>query len=374
MTDHSSVTFPGRQRFDSCPAGDVPDATADSPRPSRAVIEFPRVLGPSLPTLLGRLRFRHLALLAALDEHRNLHRAAAAVHLAQPSATKVVHDLEQIFGFSLFDRVPTGMQPTEPGSVVLEFARRALADLKRFAHDLDGRKAGRHGQLIIGSPMGVAPGFVAHAIGELKQRRPLLSVKMLGAPSDEVTKQLINGHIDMAVGYFGRLIGHHAVDYALLGTEALAVVARKHHPLSHELRLSVRDLQRAIWILPPLASSAREAIDESFELAGLNIPANVIESDSVGAILGLLLTSHAVTILPESIIRDHGQSLVRLPVPIGEHQADFGILSRRGEPLSTCAREFTELLRRHACPETGGPARPVIRATNLANRGHSRQI
>ena len=101
--------------------------------------------------------------------------------------------------------------------------------------------------------MGAAPGFVAHAIAELKQRRPLLSVKMLGAPSDEVTKQLVNGHSDMAVGYFGRLAGHDAVDYAPLGTEALAVVARKHHPLSREVRLSVRDLHRAIWILPPLA-------------------------------------------------------------------------------------------------------------------------
>jgi DNA-binding transcriptional LysR family regulator len=372
MTDNNSVSFPSTQLFDSCLAGDVPGATADSPRPSRAVIEFPRVLGSSLPTLLGRLRFRHLALLAALDEHRNLHRAAAAVHLAQPSATKVVHDLEQIFGFTLFDRVPTGMQPTEPGSVVIEFARRTLTELKRFAHDLDGRKAGRHGQLTIGSPMGAAPGFVAHAIAELKQRRPQLSVKMLGASSDEVTQQLMNGHTDMAVGYFGRLAGHDAVDYVHLGTEALAVVARKFHPLSRELRLSVRDLQRAIWILPPLASSAREAIDAGFGLAGLNIPANVIESDSVGAILGLLLTSDAVTILPESIIRDHSQSLVRLPVAIGEHHADFGILSRRGEQLSACVREFTELLRRHACPETEGAARPPIRATTLANRGNSR--
>jgi DNA-binding transcriptional LysR family regulator len=89
--------------------------------------------------LIGRLRFRHLALLVALDDHRNLRRAADAVHLAQPSATKLVHDLEQVFGFPIFERLPRGMEPTDVGKEVLVFARRTLADLDRFTLDLDSK-------------------------------------------------------------------------------------------------------------------------------------------------------------------------------------------------------------------------------------------
>src|SRR5687768_7550210 len=96
----------------------------------------------STQQLLGRLRFKHLALLAALDDHRNLHRAAEAVHLAQPSATKMIHDLELIFGFSLFERLPRGMQPTELGAEVVAFANRMVVDLDRFAHDLDNKRQG----------------------------------------------------------------------------------------------------------------------------------------------------------------------------------------------------------------------------------------
>jgi DNA-binding transcriptional LysR family regulator len=58
----------------------------------------------------------------ALAEHSNLHRAAEAVHMAQPSATKVVRDLERSFGFRLFERLPRGMHPTELGTEVLAFA------------------------------------------------------------------------------------------------------------------------------------------------------------------------------------------------------------------------------------------------------------
>src|SRR5271154_6360635 len=97
---------------------------------------------PSFTHLVGRLRFRHLALLAALDEHRNLRRAADAVHLAQPSATKLVHDLEVVFGFPLFERLPRGMQPTELGVEVLAFAHRMLVDLERFSQNLESKRKG----------------------------------------------------------------------------------------------------------------------------------------------------------------------------------------------------------------------------------------
>jgi DNA-binding transcriptional LysR family regulator len=89
----------------------------------------------SFSQLLGRLRFKQLALLAALDEHRNLHRAADAVHLAQPSATKLVHDLEKIFSFPLFERLPRGMQPTELGADRWQCGSRFRDRVKRVYSD-----------------------------------------------------------------------------------------------------------------------------------------------------------------------------------------------------------------------------------------------
>jgi DNA-binding transcriptional LysR family regulator len=381
MTDQDRPSPPYAPGNDCCLGSHFPigrntrEQTSRSPTPKPAVVEFPRRLASTLPTLLGRLRFRHLALLAALDEHRNLHRASAAVHLAQPSATKVIHDLELLFGFPLFYRLPTGMQPTEPGAVVLGFARRSLSDLKRFAHDLDGRKAGRNGQLTIGTPMGAAPAFLAHATAEIKQRRPMLSVKMLGAPIDDIVKQLTTGHCDLAVGYFGSHVRLDAVHYESLGTEPLSVVVRKHHPQSRELRLNLRDLERALWILHPLANSARDAMDRDFVQAGLKAPTNVVETDSISATLSLLLTSDAVTILPESVVRDHIQShlLIRLAVAIGETEAEFGILSHQGEPMSASAKEFADLLRRHAGTHDEMTARPHAAVATQSNLAKSRR-
>src|SRR5580658_4545272 len=66
------------------------------PHPDAEVVGSPEKSGSTFCKWLGRLRYKHLLLLVALDEHRNLHRAAKVVHLAQPSASKLVQDLEQL--------------------------------------------------------------------------------------------------------------------------------------------------------------------------------------------------------------------------------------------------------------------------------------
>ena len=304
---------------------------------------------PSLSHLVGRLRFRHLSLLVALGEHRNLHRAAQAVHLAQPSATKLVHDLEQLFEVPLFERLPRGMQPTELGAEVLAFAKRALVDLQRFAEDLDRKRKGGYGQLMIGAIMGAAPDVVARAMADLKRDRPLLAIQLMGETSDEIVALLLEGRIDLAVGRFSNPLQHNLIDYEVLGNEILCIVARTGHPLARVRQLQLTMLADSPWILQPLASPARQIIELEFGQAGMTTPANIVESTSIFATLQLVQKSDAITMLPESVVRDHllAGLLVRLPLTVGKSLPGFGILTKRGEPLSNSAIEFIASLRRY---------------------------
>lgn len=303
----------------------------------------------SIQQLLGRLRFKQFALLAALDAHRNLHRAAEEVHLAQPSATKMIHDLEQIFGFPLFERLPRGMQPTELGSEVVAFANRMVVDLDRFAQDLDEKRQGGYGQLIVGAIMGAAPDVVAHAVTEMKRMRPLLVVKLLGETSDEILSLLTHRKIDLAVGRFSHILQHNDIDYEVLGNEVLCIVARKDHPLSKVRNLELRSLSHTAWILQPLTSPARQIMEQEFGEAGMMTPTDVVECSSIFATLQLVQKSEAITVLPESVVRDHLRAglLVRLRLAVGKNLPGFGILTRRGEAVSNSAAEFIQSLRKH---------------------------
>jgi DNA-binding transcriptional LysR family regulator len=324
---------------------------------------------PSFAQLMARLRFRQLALLASIGQHGNLHHAAEAMHLAQPSATKVVHDLEQLFNIRLFERLPRGMHPTDLGVEVLDFARRMLAELERFAQDLETKRKGGYGQLVIGAIMGAAPDFVARATAEMKQRRPLLAIRLMGETSDEIIDLLLEHKIDLAVGRFSNLLQHNAIDFEALGNEVLFIVARKGHPLRRVRRLRMQTLRECAWILQPLTSPARQVIEQEFGQAGMRTPANLVECTSIFATLQLLQKSDAVSLLPESVVRDHlfAGLLIRLPVTVGKSLPGFGILTRRGEPLSPTAAEFGESLRRYGAlmgqdPKSG--RREVRRGTS----------
>jgi DNA-binding transcriptional LysR family regulator len=315
----------------------------------------------SVSKLLGRLRFKQLALLVALDEHRNLHRAANDVHLAQPSASKLVHDLESLFDAPLFERLPTGMQPTELGAVALAFACRALGDLKRVAADVDHRRASREAHLIIGTATDVLPDVVENATAAIKRRRPTLFVQFLSAASDEIINPLIEGRLDVVLGYLHGYSRHANVDYEVIGSEALCMVARLDHPLCRELPLSLCALNSASWILHPHTNSRPHVLAWSFLCAGLKPPANVVESSSLTMTLNMVLKNDAITILPECAVRAYLQSgqLIRLPVAVDLNSMEFGMLIRSGQPLCPTTAEFRELLRENGGHQVAAGRRAV---------------
>ncbi|NNC09764.1 LysR family transcriptional regulator, partial [Corallococcus exiguus] len=60
----------------------------------------------------ARLKTRQLLLLIALAEEGNIHRAAAALNMTQPAASKLLRELEAMLDVQLFERMPRGMRPT----------------------------------------------------------------------------------------------------------------------------------------------------------------------------------------------------------------------------------------------------------------------
>jgi DNA-binding transcriptional LysR family regulator len=307
----------------------------------------------SYVALVNRLKFKHLALLVALDDMRNLHQAAEAINVAQPSASRMLGDIEEAFGFLLFERNSRGMQPTPLGVTALAYARRSLADLLRFAEGLEVKRKGGHGQLTVGAIMGAAPDLLAMAVADLKAERPLLNIRILGETSDQVVQLLHRREVDVALGRFTNALQHNDFDFEPLARETLMLVTRSVHPLAtgtQALTVTLADLLSWPWIVQPLASPARQLFEEELARAQLTSPANLVECASIFATLQLLQNTDAIAMLPEPVVRDYlrAKLLVALPIDIGESLEGYGLLIRKGEPLPEPALRFVALLRKYS--------------------------
>ncbi len=302
---------------------------------------------PGVARLVNRLRLKHLELLATLGDTPVLHQAARQLSVSQPAATKMLADLETTFGFALFERHARGLRATPLGLQVLAYARDVRRTTAAFVEDLDNRRRGGHGRLVVGAIMGSAPDVLARAVADLKSRRPLLHLRIVGETSDQITELLEQGEIELAVGRPAKAEDLQHFSFSPLANEQMVLAVRRGHPLLRQRQADLSVLVRWPWVLQPPSSPSRQLFETELALAGVASPANVVECSSVFAVLQLIQGTDSVAAVSESVVRDHVRAgLIKvLPLRFGQMLRSFGVLSRRGEALSEAAQDFAACLR-----------------------------
>jgi DNA-binding transcriptional LysR family regulator len=306
----------------------------------------------SLQALSNRLKLRHLVLLDALGRSRNMHLAAQQMNITQPAATKILHDIEDLFGLVLFERLPRNMQPTDLGEFVIGFARETLNATGKFVEELDHMRKGGHGILLVGATYGIAY-LLSPSIMKMKQKRPLLSIRVLERTSDILLAELEEKNLDLVIGRFTGEHQHNIFDFRDIAATQMCVAVNPTHSLLKEEQLSLSQLMDWPWILHPLSTPTRKLFEETLASMGLKSPVNIVETTSIFTTLQLLQGSEMITIIPISAVGDYikrGMISV-LPISFYGQLEDYGLLTRKGENLSATTTEFMEIVLEVACSE-----------------------
>src|SRR5690349_18057761 len=147
--------------------------------------------------LRARLKTRQLLLLIAIGEEGNIHRAAENLRMSQPAASKLLKDLEDVLGLTLFERLPRGMRPTWYGETMIRHARIALASLTQAGNELEALKTGRFGEVSVGAITGLAVTLLPHAIAIVTRDHPDLRVQLAIESSDVLIERLAQSKLDI---------------------------------------------------------------------------------------------------------------------------------------------------------------------------------
>jgi DNA-binding transcriptional LysR family regulator len=297
----------------------------------------------------ARLKTRQLLLLAAMEEEGNVRRAADVLGMAQPAASKLLKDLEDMLGVSLFDRTPQGMKATLYGEVMIRHARMVLSGLNHAHDEIAALRAGLTGQVRIGAIAVAAANLVPLAVARIKQSAPLLQLWLHVETSDVLLPMLAQGELDIMVG---RVLERQdqfkdTVRYELLANEPICAVVRPGHPLEDARDLSLRGLLNVAWILHPPGSVLRHRFDMMFAQTGLAPPQNVVNSGNFLAIASLLMHSDMVAVLPDEVARQYERNgmLKRLHIDLPCHMDAFGIITHQHQLLSPAALAVLDALR-----------------------------
>ena len=293
------------------------------------------------------LKARQMFLLVALSDLGTLHLAAEETNMSPPAASKMLKDIEEMFGVPLFERLPRGLRPTIYGDMMIAHIRMALANLEHGQRSIAALRAGLAGQVNIGTIITASLTLVPQSIIRAKKEAPKLSIGVEVGTSKDLLARLRADQLDFLVARIPEQEDKSGLLYENLSREIECVVARKGHPLLSRDNLTLEDLSRASWILTSRGSILRNRVDEMFQQAGLECPTDVIETTAMSLVMSLIQQTDYLHVIPLDMANYYAQAgtLAILPIDLPCKMDNFGIITRRDIVLPPGAKNLLEQIR-----------------------------
>lgn len=255
--------------------------------------------------LISRLRFRHLSVIEALSALRSIRKAARVLHLSEPAVSKALGEIEESFGFRLFERSAAGVVPTPRGLSVIEGATLLLNSLKHVRRS--AMAVGDGVVLRLGAIPFIGMTVLPRLLRGLQGQGQGLRVELREGTSPDLIELLRHGEIDaMLTTLSPELIaggGGVEVKFTPLFTELLVVLAPLGHPLARKRKVTLEDLGDEPWILPPEGTVTTVAVRDAFLSRGLVPPQPWIESSGVHTSIEFVAAGLGLCAAPMALAR-----------------------------------------------------------------------
>ena len=251
--------------------------------------------------LRAKLRLRHIELLDALGDTLNIHRAAPRINLSQPSTSKLLQEIEEIYGTRLFDRLPRGLRATTAGEAAIRWSRLLLNQMGESVAEVHLVAAGASGRVRVGALPVAVPTLVTAVLQRIRAELPDLVVTVTEGSNEMLLPALARNELDLVLG---RLAADtKAAIYASerLYDEQVRLVVRKKHPLLRKRKLSAKDLADVQWVLPPELAPMRQELERVLAEHGLRRPTPRVETTSQTLVEIILNQTDMVAAMPFSV-------------------------------------------------------------------------
>ncbi|WP_137823299.1 LysR family transcriptional regulator [Pseudomonas sp. D(2018)] len=285
---------------------------------------------------VSELDIRLIRIFLAVVEAGGISAAQTALNTSQPTISAQLASLETRVGFRLCQRGQAGFALTAKGSQFVEAARRLLAAAEGFRLEVQHINRTLTGTLNVGLLGQIDPTAnkkVAQAIARLRARNQGLYFQFTELSSSFLEEKLVNGHLDLAIGYFWRR--HDSLDYFSLFSETQIAYCGSSHPLYEQAgSLASQDVAEHEWVWPshPLPEMpAPAAIDRLTAL-----------TDSMDGAALLILSGQHLGFLPQHYAARHVEleQLRALDPAQLRYEVQFHVAVRRSTRQSELVSTF----------------------------------
>ena len=246
---------------------------------------------------------RHLEIFVAVFQTGSMTGAAQSLHLAQPSVSLAVKELEEHYHIRLFDRLGKHIYPTDSGRQFYGYALHIVSlfqDMEENARSLE-----RKGTLRIGASITIGNYVLPDLLKAFQLDFPEVRTEAVILNSAAVEQALLDNRIDLG------LIESEAFSPQLqkipFMEDRLCVIVPPGHPLTAQPSASFSQIAEYPFLLRERGSGGREMIESLFELRQLPL-VPLWESASTQAIVRGVAKGLGIAILPWLLVEEDVRS------------------------------------------------------------------
>ena len=195
------------------------------------------------------LELRHLRYFVAVAEDLSFTKAAGKLHLAQPSLTRQIHNLEEELGVQLLNRSKSQVTLTEEGRFFLADARRILALATESVRAVQRLSRGEVGQLNISYLSNFDFELLPETLKAFRLSFPHIGLNLFDMTPAEQFRALEARKIDLGfVGLPPPAAAAGAIQWESIAQHRTVVVLPTKHPLARKRQLKLGELESMFFV------------------------------------------------------------------------------------------------------------------------------
>lgn len=289
---------------------------------------------------------RELECFVAVAEELSFTRAAIRLRLSQPPLSRHIQSLESRLGTKLLLRSPRAVALTAAGRAFLADTKGTLTQLQRAGDSAKRAASGETSRLALGFVSAVLNPKLMGVFQRYRARHPTVQLTLQDSPPAEQLSAIADGRLDG--GFVGSTPGNPSSGLVFIpwSQEPLMVFLPPGHRLTKARKVKLADLAEESFVTVAMESAPCYAKQIQRMCAEAGFRPNVVQEAARGQAVAVMVAAGAgVSIMPASLARNTGDSLVAVPLADKSATVTYVFVHRPGqieEPLSYFVAELGE--------------------------------
>ena len=293
----------------------------------------------------NRINFHQLRIFFEVARRASFSRAAEALDITQPAVSIQVQELERAMGLPLLHRRSRGIQLTEAGETVYDYANRIFSlseEMQGAVEDLKGLTIGR---LVLGASTTPGEYILPVAIGRFRQLYSGIQVDLRISNTRAIIAQVLRRELDLGMVGAEPENRDGSLSTMLYATDDIVLVTYPSHPLARRGPVSLKEIMDEGLVVREEGSATRKTAEECFAARGIE-PRVVIELGSNQAVKLAAQAGVGVGVISRHGIGAETKAglLVALDVEGWSCTRPLMLIYLKERRLSPAQRAFLELL------------------------------